>query len=63
LPLIVAHALDAERLAELASVRDVVREFLTISKQRMSDRSSKQAPSFVVGDFVFLSSKELHIHS
>ena len=61
-PLTIAHALVAERLAKCASVRDIVRELLTLSKQRMAARSSKLAPTFVVGDFVFLSSKVLHIH-
>ena len=63
LPLIGAPAPVAERLAELASVRDVVRELLTLSKQRMDARSSKPAPIFDVGDFIFLSSKGLHIYS
>jgi hypothetical protein len=47
----------------LTSVRDVVREILTLSKQRMAARSFQTPPIFVVGDFVFLSSKDLHIHS
>jgi hypothetical protein len=63
LPLTGAPAPDADRLTELANVREVVRELLTLSKQHMAARSSRPAPSFVVGDFVFVSSKELHIHS
>ena len=64
LPLIGAPAFVADRLSELASVRHVVRELLTISKQRMAARSSRQAPIFAIGDFVFMSStKGLHIHS
>ena len=63
LPLTGAPTLVVERLTELASVRDVVCELLTLFKQRMTDRSSKPTPNFVVGDFVFLSSKGLHIHS
>jgi hypothetical protein len=63
LPLTGAPAPVADRLTELANVREVVRELLTLSKQRMAARSSKPAPIFVVGDFVFLSSKGLHIHS
>jgi hypothetical protein len=63
LPLIGAPALVADRLTELANIREVVRELLTLSKQRMAARSSRPAPTFVVGDFVFLSSKGLHIHS
>jgi len=63
LPLSRALALFAERLIELASVRDVVRELLTLPKLHMAARSSKPAPNFGVDDFVFLSSKGLHIHS
>jgi hypothetical protein len=63
LPLIVAPALFADSLTKLASVRDVVRELLTLSKQRMVACSSRPSPIFAVGDFVFLSSKGLHIHS
>jgi hypothetical protein len=63
LPLTGAPAFAAYRLTDLASTRDVVRELLTLSKQRMAARSSRPAPTFVVGDFVFLSSKGLHIHS
>ena len=63
LPLIGAPSPVADRLTELANVREVVRELLTLSKQRMAARSSRLAPTFVVGDFVFLSSKGLHIHS
>ncbi len=57
LPLTGAPASAANRLTDLASTRDVVRELLTLSKQRMAARSSRLAPIFVVGDFVFLSSK------
>ena len=63
LPFTGALAPFFERLIELASVRDVVRELLTLSKQRMANRSSKPAPTFVVGDLAFLSSNGLHIHS
>jgi hypothetical protein len=63
LPLIGAPASVAEHLTELANVRDVVRKLLILSKQRMADRSSRPSPIFAVGDFVFLSSKGLHIHS
>jgi hypothetical protein len=63
LPLTGAPDLVADRLTGLANAREVVRELLTLSKQRMVARSSRPAPTFVVGDFVFLSSKGLHIHS
>jgi hypothetical protein len=63
LPLTCARDPVVERLAKLASVRDVVREFFTLSKQRMAARSSKPTPTFIVDDFVFLSSKGSHFHS
>ena len=59
LPLSGAPAPIVERLTELASVRDVVRELHALYKQRMVACSSKPAPNFVVGVFVFLSSKGL----
>jgi hypothetical protein len=63
-PLTSAPALVADRLTELANVREVVHELLTLSKQHMAARSSRPAATFVVGDdFVLLSSKGLHIHS
>jgi len=42
LPLTGAPAHAGDRLTELASDRDVVRELLTLSKQRMVARSSRQ---------------------
>ena len=64
LPLFGAPALVADRLTEMANVREVVRELLTLSKQRMAARSSRPAATCVVGDFVLLSSNNrLHIHS
>jgi hypothetical protein len=53
LPLIGAPPLVADRLTEMANVREVVRELLMLSKQRMGARSSRSAPTFVLGDFVF----------
>jgi hypothetical protein len=63
LPLTGAPALAADRLSKFTHFREVVREFLTLSKQRMAALSPRLAPTFVVGDFVFLSFKGLHIHS
>jgi hypothetical protein len=57
LPLTGAPAPVADRLTELANVREVVRELLTLSKQPMAARSCRPTPTFVLGDFVFLSSK------
>ena len=39
------------------------RELLTLSKQRMASRSFLSTTIFIVGHFVFLSSKDLHIQS
>jgi len=58
-----APALVADRLTKLANIREVIRELLMFSKQRMAARSFRPTPTFVVSDFVFLSSKGLHIHS
>ncbi len=63
LPLTSAPAHVTERLTESASIRDVVPELLTLSKQRMVSRSSKPTLIFAIGDFAFLSSKGLHIYS
>ena len=52
-----ALALFASHLFDLASVWNVVRELLTLSKRQMASRSSRLAPSFVLGDLVFLFSK------
>ena len=62
LPLTGASAPDVERPTKLANVREVARELLKLSIQRMADRSFRPSPTFVVNDFVFLSSKGLHIH-
>ena len=56
LPLTGAPVPVADRLTKLANVREVVREILTLSKQRMAARSSRPARTFVVGDFAILSS-------
>jgi hypothetical protein len=47
LPLVGARASVADRLTDLASTRDVVRELLTLSKQRMAARSSRTTPTFL----------------
>jgi len=47
----------------LASVRDVVREILTLSKQRVAAGSSRPTSIFDCGDFALISSEGLHIHS
>jgi hypothetical protein len=39
--------LVADRLTNLASIRDVVRELLTLSSQRMAARSSRSGPNLL----------------
>ncbi len=50
LPLSDALVHVADRLTELANVKDVVRELPILSKQCMVARSSKPAPTFFAGD-------------
>jgi hypothetical protein len=58
-----ALALFASHLFDLASiVWNVVRELLTLSKRRMASRTSRLAPTFILGDLVFFFFKGLHIH-
>ena len=52
-----ALALFASHLFDLAGFWNEVRESLTLAKRRMASRSSRLAPTFVLGDLVFLSSK------
>ena len=54
--------LFASHLFDLASVWNVVRELLTLSKRRMASRSSRLAVAFILGYLVFLFFKGLHIH-
>ena len=49
--------LFASHLFDLASVWNVVRELLTLSKQCLAPRSSRLAHTFVRGDLAFLSLK------
>ena len=56
-PVIDAPAIFASHLFDLASVWNVARELLALSKQCMASRYFRQAPTFVPGDLVFLSSK------
>ena len=56
-PVIDAPAPFASHLFDLASVWNVVRELLTLSKQCMASRSPRLAPTVVLGNLVFLSLK------
>ena len=63
LPLAGAPAHVADRLTDFARVWDGVRRLLTLSKQSMADRPSRQAPIFVPGGLVVFKSKCVYIHS
>ena len=52
-----ALALFSSHLFDLASVWNVVRELLTLSKRRMASRSSRLVADFVLSDLVFIFSK------
>jgi hypothetical protein len=49
--------LFASHLFDLASVWNVVRGLLTLSKRCVASRSSRLAPTFVPYDLIFISSK------
>jgi hypothetical protein len=58
-----ALALFASHLFDLAGFWNEVRESLTLAKRRMASRSSRLAPTFVLGDLVSLFSKVyIYIH-
>jgi hypothetical protein len=63
LPLMGATADAADRLTQISEVRDVVKQLLILSKERMKARTTRSAPLFHVGDLVFLSTKGLNIRS
>ena len=58
-----ATAEAADRLTMISEIRDVVYELIKLSKQRMAARSTRSAPLFQEGDYVYLSTKGLHIRS
>jgi len=63
LPLAGATTDAADRFTLIAYIRDVVNQLLKLSKERMVASSTRTAPIFQPGDFVYLSTKGLHIRS
>jgi hypothetical protein len=63
LPLMGATTDATDRLTQISEVRDVVKQLLILSKERMKARTTRSAPLFHVGDLVFLSTKGLNIRS
>jgi hypothetical protein len=63
LPLAGATANATERLTNIVEIRDVVKQLLILSKERMAARSTRSPPHFQIGDLVYLSNRGLHIRS
>jgi hypothetical protein len=63
LPLAGATADAVDRLANIVEIRDVVKQHLILSKERMAARTTRSLPNFNVGDLVYLSTRGLHIRS
>ncbi len=63
LPLTSALAEAADRSTVIAHINDVVYESIKLSKERMKNKSTRNAPLFQLGDIAYLSTKDLHIRS
>ena len=63
LPFIGATAEAADRLTMIMDIGDVVHQLINLSKERMAARSTRYAPLFQPGDYVYLSNKGLNIIS
>jgi len=63
LPLTGATANAADRLTSIFKIRDMVKQLLIMSKERVSARSIRSPRIFHVGDLVYLFTRGLHIHS
>jgi len=63
LPLNGATAEAAHRLTMITNIIDVVHQLIKLSKERMAAISTRTAPLFQPGDYVYLSTKDLNIRS
>jgi hypothetical protein len=63
LPLSGNTAEAADKLTMIADIKDVVYELIKLSKERMAARSTRSAPLFQPREYVYLSTKGLHIRS
>ncbi len=61
LPIAGATADAADRLIVLANLRVVITQLIKLSKERMATRSTRFAPIFQPGDFVYHSTRGLNI--
>ena len=63
LPLTDATADAVDGLTNIVDIRDVVKQLLILSKERIAARTTRSPPNFNVGDLVYLSTRGLHIRS
>ncbi len=57
LPLAGAIANASDRLTNIVEIRDVGKQLLILSKERMTARTTRSPPNFNVGDLVYLSTR------
>ncbi len=62
-PLAGATADAADRLTDIFEIRDIVKQLLILSKERMAARTTRSPPNFNFGDLVYLFTRGLHIRS
>ena len=53
----------ANRLTMITDIRDVVHQLIKLSRERMAAKSTRTDPLFQPEDYVYLSTKGLHIRS
>ena len=63
LPLAGATTEANDRLTMITDIRNVVHKLFILSKERMAARSTRTVPMFQPDDYVYLSTKGLHIRS
>jgi hypothetical protein len=63
LPLAGGSTNEADRLTLFEEIRVVVNQLLKLSKERMAAKSTRTPPIFLLENFVYLSTKGLHIRS
>jgi hypothetical protein len=63
LPLNGATTEAVDRLTMITDIRDVVHQLIKFLKERMTAKSTRTAPLFQPGDYVYLSTKGLHVRS
>ena len=54
---------SVEKLTMITDIKDVAHQLIKLSKERIAATSTRTAPPFHPGDYVYLSTKGLHIRS